>query len=148
MKKQQGFTLVELVVVVAILGLLAAFAIPRYISLESKARSSMLNGLAGAIRSSDALVYALATANGTAANTTGTVSAQGHTVNTAYGYPTSTTGGIDVAVQYDTSAYSFTSGTPGSFTIAGYSGPNCSITYTPATDANTPPVVQVTTTGC
>jgi MSHA pilin protein MshA len=45
MKKQQGFTLIELVTVIIILGILAAFAIPRFINLTTEARAASIEGL-------------------------------------------------------------------------------------------------------
>ncbi|MGL4893853.1 MAG: type II secretion system protein, partial [Shewanella sp.] len=45
MKKQQGFTLIELVVVIIILGILAVTAAPKFINLQGDARVSALNGL-------------------------------------------------------------------------------------------------------
>src|SRR6185436_20731752 len=62
--KEGGFTLVELVVVIVVLGILAAIAIPRYASYVSEARTAAISGVAGAVRSSVAVVQGRWTATG------------------------------------------------------------------------------------
>lgn len=58
MPHSSGFTLIELVIVIVILGLLAVIAIPKYIDLSSDARSAAINGIAGGLSSANAVNYA------------------------------------------------------------------------------------------
>lgn len=60
MKKSSGFTLIELVVVIVILGILAATAAPKFMDLQKDARISALNGLMGAMKSANSMVYSKA----------------------------------------------------------------------------------------
>jgi len=78
-QSQSGFTLIELVIVIVILGILAAVAIPKYEDMREQARVATLKGQLGSIRSAIAIQYARNALNGNATFPTldGTIFADG-----------------------------------------------------------------------
>ncbi|MFN1584269.1 type II secretion system protein [Vibrio rotiferianus] len=94
MKRQGGFTLIELVVVIVILGILAVTAAPRFLNLQDDARNSTLEGLKGALAGASGIVYGKSAIAGieTASATAGTELDLGNNkkIKTIYGYPLAT----------------------------------------------------------
>lgn len=147
--KQSGFTLIELVMVIVILGILSAFAIPRFADLSGQAETAAVEGARASVKSSAAIVHAMALANSTASAAASTVDMEGAAITTVYGYPavSGTLATLDLAdaanladfgLGYRLAAAVAADDTATSVIV--FEGTNC-FTYTEASFAAGPPAV-------
>ena len=159
-RTQAGFTLVELVTVILILGVLAAVALPRYADLQGKAREAKVKAVARSMKAATGLVKAsaMATSVSCASATGSSVTMEGLKVALNHCYPEpsgSFTEGILGAANVSASdGWKIDGGSskPGEKVTVQLSDAatpeKCAITYVSAADANTPPTVEVTLDGC
>jgi MSHA pilin protein MshA len=141
----RGFTLVELIIVMVILGVLSAFLVPRFASFDSNARLSTLNALAGNIRSAMTIVHSQSVVDGTASSASGTATLEGQTINLVYGYPSDAGASPGIISAINNLQGATTSGTaPVVFTIQ----TNCTVSYYAAASATVPAYITITNSGC
>ncbi|GGY80962.1 type II secretion system protein [Marinobacter zhanjiangensis] len=147
-RKEKGFTLIELVMVIVILGILAAFALPRFADLGGDARRASLEGARGSVKSASAITHAAFLADGDEPTI---VTLEGTDITLVNGYPqadgatateATTTNGIAEAAQLDGNDFglAFTGST---LTI---SNGGCSFDYTEATTDAPPEITAITDT--
>ena len=156
-QKQKGFTLIELVIVIVILGILAATAAPKFLNLQADAKESTLQAVKASVETAMSVVYAKSLINGSEASATGTVTidSAGTTVNTVYGYPKGATADMGKLLDLNTTDFTMidTIGTgvvyiyPTNGTAPTTTSDSCSVKYTEATSATVKATVVVNT-GC
>ena len=150
MKRQQsGFTLIELIMVIVVLGILAAFALPRFADFGGDARLAAMQGAAGAVKSASAIVHSAALAN-PAAVTAGTVNVE---VDIALvgSYAAPTAAGIGLAAQLSSGDFDTSdTGTANTFIVKDKTKAACQFSYKMASGDSAPTIttIALTATNC
>lgn len=140
-KRQTGFTIIELVMVIVILGILAAIALPKFVSLQTDARKAKLFGAQGAMAGAVAMSHGKFLTDGLS-----TQVSEGVSVTLDNGYPNAAS--LAAAAGISAQDYTITAGATltvsplGVATVA-----SCQVVYTPAGVGGTPTLVS-TTTNC
>jgi len=157
-KVQQGFTLIELVVVIVILGILAVTAAPKFIDLQDDARTATLQGIKASMQSASSMLYSKSLIKGNEATATAAavfVTVNGVNVGTNFGYPVADYSGAAVgswANLIDVAAADFTPVVIATGELVYYPTGNtaptlitdtCIVYYTQAANATTSPTFTV-----
>jgi MSHA pilin protein MshA len=140
MQNQNGFTLIEMVVVIVVLGILAAVAVPKFVDMQVDARVATVRGMQGAVQGAASLAHAQQLVQGAASSDS--VKMDGDPVTMSNGYPTADAAGIVAAVTTD--GFDTTT-TPGTFSLLGK--PNCNVAYAASTDGSFPGIT-LNSAGC
>lgn len=142
MKQQKGFTLIELIIVIVILGILAVTAAPKFFDFSSSARASTVEGAKAAIQGAMQIEYAKAAIDGSAAYPAATAIAAAAGLSSSDWDFAIDTGVIKISPVGANSV-----ATKGSPTFAEIT--DCYVEYDPTSaNANTPPTITTDTTGC
>jgi MSHA pilin protein MshA len=143
---QRGFTLIELVVVIIILGILAAFAVPKFMGLEGQARIAAVKSIGGSMEAADSMAHGIWEATAAPASP---ITIEGQTVNFVNTYPNAASIGL-LLDQSTSSGYS--NPNPGEYAPNGVANPaQCNARYANSVVNNgqdIAPVVTLTTTNC
>ncbi|WP_371376633.1 type II secretion system protein [Thalassotalea aquiviva] len=155
--KQKGFTLIELVLVIVLLGILAATAMPKFFDLAGDARAAVIKGVEGSVNSAIDMAHAKALIDGKSAG--GTIAFSGETITLVNGgWPTAAdmvkllSLDADIVSVVDTNTVTFShSGASGGSNLqsAPTEPATCQVVYDLTSAAvNVRPLVTVSTEGC
>jgi MSHA pilin protein MshA len=125
MQKQGGFTLIELVITIIVLGILAVVAAPKFLNMQDDARLAAAQGVKSALQSSSQLVYSKAAIKGVESVPSASISIANDTVNTKFGYPANDS----VAKTVTLDGWSEVPGAAGTFKPDSASNTKCSVVY-------------------
>lgn len=163
MKSSKGFTLIELIIVIVILGILAVTAAPRFLNLSGDAKASVLDGVKAAVVSAGTIVYSKAILAGKhTSGPTGTDTVGTPAIALTYGYPKATSVALQAAVEVPegwvfstdaaTGLVAEAVGTPGQIRIAATTADladsGCYVLYVTPENAGDKPSVTTEVTGC
>ena len=146
MKHQAGFTLIELIMVIVILGILAATAMPKFADLRGDANISALNGLKGAMEATAMIAHGVHLTRGTASNVDVTI--EGTAVSMVNGYPTGNAAGIVAAMNLDAAKFSWIDSPASAIAMSGAANTTCYVPYTEANGALAATTGTIVSTGC
>jgi MSHA pilin protein MshA len=152
--RRNGFTLIELVIVIVILGILAVTVAPKFLNLSTDARIATLKSLEAAILSASRMVnYKAVMENKTDCSTDPTIEMQGDIITLRCGYPCPHPNGIGNAVETG-DAFSWLGGNCGGLLgvveVQAKDAPTpsaCKIRYF-ASNGSRPPIISLSDSGC